>query len=299
LADVLFVGLPSGEVYMMSKLCGWLLVMGVAITLGAGAGLCQEEAATEEPAAEESGAPDTSLAELLRSVETVPEDVEVPEAGFVARMKESGLVELFLKGGPFMYPLLGASIIGVAVIIERALNLARARTDQRKLMKRVLDALHSKGVDAAASEAERTPGPIAAILHAGLRRADRGTDAVERAIETAGTIEMSFLERGLIWLATLATIAPLLGFLGTVSGMIRAFNAIAEAEQVNAKLVASGISEALITTATGLLIAIPIQAFHNFFVSQIDRFIIEMEESAAELADTLVMLDSSRAGKEG
>ena len=279
-----------------SKIWCCLLVVGLAIIITAGIASAQETSteADMEPAAEEAQ-PDTSLADLLRALETPVEEAAAPSEGsFVSRMKESGLVELFLKGGGFMYPLLIASIIGVAVIIERAVTLSRARTDVRKLMKRVLDALHSKGVDAAAAECERTRGPIAAILHAGLKRAERGTEAVERAIETAGTIETSFLERGLIWLATLATIAPLLGFLGTVSGMIRAFNAIAEAEQVNAKLVASGISEALITTATGLLVAIPMQAFHNFFVAQIDRFIIEMEESTADLVDTLVMLGKTK-----
>lgn len=279
-----------------SKMWCCLLIVGLAIMLTAGIASAQETSteAAMEPAAG-AAQPDTSLADLLRSLETPAEEAAAPTGGsFVTRMKESGLVELFLKGGGFMYPLLVASIIGVAVIIERAVTLSRARTDVRKLMKRVLDALHSKGVDAAAAECERTKGPIAAILHAGLKRAERGTDAVERAIETAGTIETSFLERGLIWLATLATIAPLLGFLGTVSGMIRAFNAIAEAEQVNAKLVASGISEALITTATGLLVAIPMQAFHNFFVAQIDRFIIEMEETTADLVDTLVMLGKTQ-----
>jgi len=279
-----------------SKIWCCLLVVGLAIVMTAGIASAQETSteADMEPAAEEAQ-PDTSLADLLRALETPAEEAAAPsEGGFVSRIRESGLVELFLKGGGFMYPLLIASIIGVAVIIERAVTLSRARTDVRKLMKRVLDALHSKGVDAAAAECERTRGPIAAILHAGLKRAERGTEAVERAIETAGTIETSFLERGLIWLATLATIAPLLGFLGTVSGMIRAFNAIAEAEQVNAKLVASGISEALITTATGLLVAIPMQAFHNFFVAQIDRFIIEMEESTADLVDTLVMLGKTK-----
>jgi biopolymer transport protein ExbB len=273
------------------KFWSCLIVVGIGLVLISGVSMSQEEAVTEEVAQ-----PDTSLAELLRSVETVPEEAEIPEGGVVARLRESGLVELFLKGGMFMYPLLLCSIIGAAVIIERAVTLSRARTDVRKLMKRVLDALHSKGVEAAAGECERTRGPIAAILHAGLKRAERGTEAVERGIETAATIETSFLERGLIWLATLATIAPLLGFLGTVSGMIRAFNAIAEAEQVNAKLVASGISEALITTAAGLLIAIPIQAFHNLFVAQIDRFIIEMEESTADLVDTLVMVGGMKTG---
>ncbi len=272
-----------------------LLVVGLAVILTTGIASAQGTSTEADMGAAGGAQPDTSLADLLRSLETpVNEAAGSAESGFVARMKESGLVELFIKGGLFMYPILVASIIGAAVIIERAVTLSRARTDVRKLMKRVLDALHSKGVDAAAAECERTKGPIAAILHAGLKRAERGTEAVERAIETAGTIETSFLERGLIWLATLATIAPLLGFLGTVSGMIRAFNAIAEAEQVNAKLVASGISEALITTAAGLLVAIPMQAFHNFFVAQIDRFIIEMEESTADLVDTLVMLGKTQ-----
>ncbi|MBI4720590.1 MAG: MotA/TolQ/ExbB proton channel family protein [Chitinivibrionia bacterium] len=131
----------------------------------------------------------------------------------------------------------------------------------------------------------------AAVLHSGLMRASRGSEAVEKAISTAGVIEMSFLERGLIAIATVANIAPLLGFLGTVSGMINAFGAIAAAEQVSAKLVAKGIEEALITTLAGLCIAIPCNVMHNFFISQIDRFIIEMEEASADLIDELLALE--------
>ena len=110
---------------------------------------------------------------------------------------------------------------------------------------------------------------------------------MEKAIETAASIEIALLERGLIWLATVANIAPLLGFLGTVSGMIHAFEAIAAAEEVSAKLVATGIYEALITTAAGLIVAIPVQAAHNYFVSRIDKFVIDIEESGAELIDSL------------
>lgn len=287
----------------------WVSLIIISMLAISFAGVClAQEGAAEEAAAETAEgaeeAPmeaqaDSSLADLLASVETPVEDAEVPEGGMMTRIRESGLVTLFFKGGNFMYALLVTSIIGVAVIIERLITLTRARTDTRRLMKTVLDALHSKGVEAAAQECERTRGPIASILHAGLKRADMGAEAVERSIEAAGTVETSFLERGLIWLSTVATVAPLLGFLGTVSGMIRAFNAIAEAEQVNAKLVASGISEALITTATGLIIAIPMQTFHNYFVSQIDRFIIEMEESSADLVDTLVILGKMQPPKVG
>ena len=134
------------------------------------------EAAAEEGAAEgtEEAAVDSSLADLLASVETPVEEAEAPEGGVMARFKESGLVTLFIRGGNFMYALLITSIIGVAVILERLITLTRARTDTRRLMKRVLDALHSKGVEAAAQECERTRGPIASILHAGLKRADMG-----------------------------------------------------------------------------------------------------------------------------
>ncbi|MBD3336291.1 MAG: MotA/TolQ/ExbB proton channel family protein [Candidatus Eisenbacteria bacterium] len=204
------------------------------------------------------------------------------------------MLELFQAGGNFMWPLLLTSIIGLAVILERMFTLQRAHTNTRRLMERILQDLKSDGVGAAIETCTRTRGPIAAILHAGLLKAHKGPEAVEKAIENAGTIEMSFLQRGLIWLATVANIAPLMGFLGTVSGMINAFEAIAAAEQVSAKVVAKGISEALITTATGLLIAIPVQTAHNYFVARIDRFVLEMEESSVELVDAL----SEEAGQQ-
>ena len=122
---------------------------------------------------------------------------------------------------------------------------------------------------------------------------DKGRDAVEKAIGTAGTIEMSFLERGLIWVSSVTTIAPLVGFLGTVSGMINAFEAIAASEQVNAKLVASGISEALITTATGLIIAIPAQLAYNWYTTKITRFVRDIETATNMLLETFAEMDES------
>jgi biopolymer transport protein ExbB len=149
--------------------------------------------------------------------------------------------------------------------------------------------------EAALPVCQRTRGPIAAVLHSGLLRAHRGPEAVEKAIATSGAIEMAFLERGLTALATLSNVAPLLGFLGTVSGMISAFAAIAAAEQVSAKLVAKGIEEALITTAAGLVIAVPITLFYSYFVTRIDRFVIEMEEASAEVVDELLDMEHKRA----
>ena len=204
---------------------------------------------------------------------------------------QSGAGQLFVAGGNFMWGLLAAAIVALAIILERAYTLAKARTNTRRLIGNVITTLRSEGVSEAAQVCERTRGPIAAILHSGLMRAERGPEAVEKAIETSGTIEMAFLERGLVALSAVANTAPLLGFLGTVSGMISAFEAIANADNVNAKLVASGISEALITTATGLIIAIPASLGHSFFLSVIDRFIIEMEETSAELVEELTQIN--------
>ncbi len=223
--------------------------------------------------------------------------VEAPVGGFMGWFERdmpwlarSGAGQLFIKGGNFMLPLFLCAVVMIAVLIERFVTLARARTNTRRLIGTVITTLRSDGVTEAAQVCERTRGPIAAILHSGLLRADRGPEAVEKAIETSGTIEMSFLERGLVALSTVANVAPLLGFLGTVSGMINAFEAIANADQVNAKLVASGISEALITTAAGLVIAIPASIGYSFFLSVIDRFIIEMEETSAELVEELTQI---------
>ncbi len=227
------------------------------------------------------------------------EEAEVPieqPPTFIDKIKNSGLVTLFVQGGRFMWLLLICSVVGLAVIIERMITLQRAKTNVGKLMANIIGALHNDGVEGAISVCERTRGPIAAIIHAGLMRHHLGTAAVEKAIESSGTIEMSFLERGLIVLASVINIAPMLGFLGTVSGMISAFNAIASAEQVNAKLVATGISEALITTASGLLIGIVAQAFYNYFVSRIDTYVIDMEESTAELIDVMVDLEAKAGG---
>ncbi|MFO7607622.1 MAG: MotA/TolQ/ExbB proton channel family protein [Candidatus Krumholzibacteriia bacterium] len=228
------------------------------------------------------------------SLKEVPQFIE-PVGGLMGVIDRSpigntGAGELFVKGGQFMWWLLLVALVGFVFLIERLWTLNRARVNTRRLIGTVITTLRNDGVQAASEECQKVRGPIAAILYAGLQKADKGRDAMEKAIATAGTIEMSFLERGLIWISSVTTIAPLIGFLGTVSGMINAFEAIAASEQVNAKLVASGISEALITTATGLVVAIPATIGYNYFVSSIDRFVIEMEETSAELIEEMERL---------
>jgi biopolymer transport protein ExbB len=224
---------------------------------------------------------------VMRKIDDMRERARL---GWVYKIRYSGLGDWYVRGGVFMHPLLGCSIAGAVFIIERIYTLNRARVDTKKLMDQVLKALQAEGVDAALKVCESTRGPIASVLHAGLMRANYGSEAVKEAIETAGAIEVSFLERGLVVIATVSTLAPMFGFLGTVSGMMNAFAAIAAAEQVSAKIVASGIEEALITTIAGLCIAIPCTMGHSYCIGMIDRFVLEMEESSANLVNELVQI---------
>jgi len=198
------------------------------------------------------------------------------------------MVELFLAGGPFMWPILILLIIGLAFTIERFWTLGKASVNTRKFLARLHNALQEGGVEAAAAECEKTPGPVASILHAGLSRADKGIEHVEKAISNAGSIEMAFLERGMIVLSTVIVLAPMLGFTGTVSGMVNAFDSIKKANDISPAIVAGGISQALLTTLFGLVVAMIIQIFYNYFTSKIDKLIIDMEESSVELMDALV-----------
>jgi len=201
------------------------------------------------------------------------------------------MVYYFNAGGIFMWPILVALVIGLMISLERFITLTRAGVNTRKFLTAVKDALKSDGVDDALDVCASTRGPVASIFHAGLMRTDRGVEHVEKAITNAGSIEMAFLERGMIWLATVISVAPMLGFTGTVVGMIAAFDAIKAANDISPSIVAGGISQALLTTAFGLIVAMIIQVVHNYFVSKIDKLIIDMEESSTELVDTLIELD--------
>ncbi|MCR4439728.1 MAG: MotA/TolQ/ExbB proton channel family protein [candidate division KSB1 bacterium] len=204
------------------------------------------------------------------------------------------MLELYLRGGAFMWPILALLILGLAISFERLWTLSRASVKTKEFLAQIREALKGGGVKLALELCEKTRGPVAAIFHAGLLRADRGIDQVEKAIVNAGSIEMAFLERGLVWLATVVSVAPMLGFLGTVWGMVNAFDAIAKANDISPTIVADGISQALLTTVFGLIVAIITQAAHNYFVSRIDRLVIDMEESSVDLIDTLVEVEKTK-----
>lgn len=200
------------------------------------------------------------------------------------------MVEMFNNGGFFMWPILILLIIGLAFSLERIWTLTRASVNTRKFLARLHNALKEGGIEAAAAECENTQGPVASILHAGLARSSKGLEAVEKAISNAGSIEMAFLERGMLVLTTVIVLAPMLGFTGTVAGMVDAFDAIKKANDISPAVVAGGISKALLTTLFGLVVAMTIQLFYNYFTSRIDKLIIDMEESSVELMDALVEL---------
>ena len=208
------------------------------------------------------------------------------------------LMTLFADGGLMMYPLTLCSMVALGVILAKAYTLWAAHKGTDRLLNEVEEAALAGNVDAAIEICRDTPGPAGAILLAGLRRIQTrrlAAGELEAAVSTTGTIELGFLERGLVILATIANVAPLMGFLGTVAGMILAFAAIEEAGDVDPTLVAGGIKVALLTTAAGLLIAVPVNVAYNFFVTRIDKLIVDMERGAQKILN--IAWDMERSGQ--
>ncbi len=196
--------------------------------------------------------------------------------------------------GFMRWPLALCLVIGILVIIWKFLSLMVKSTSTRKVLRDVDELLAAQRIDEALELTRESQSPGARVIYAGLERHEEGQDRVMKAIENQGLIELSKLERGLVVLATLTNIGPLLGFLGTVIGMIIAFQSIEAAGEVEATLVAGGIKVALLTTAAGLAIAIPMSIFHNYFVSRIDSLVIDMEESAQKMIDALHAIERGR-----
>ena len=204
------------------------------------------------------------------------------------------LASKYEAGGLFMHPILACLVLGLAFCVERFWTLSRARVNTKDFIVKVTKALETGGVEAAKDICANTRGPIASVFHAGLLSADEGLDAAEKAIIAYGGIEMSFLEKGMTWISTFITIAPMLGFTGTVQGMITAFDSIKEAAQISPAIVADGISVALLTTLFGLVVAMILQVFYNYFISRIDKLVGDMEESSIELIDALYEINTRK-----
>jgi len=249
--------------------------------------VAQDEAGvtTEEVAeATDSTAVDSTAVEL--AADPVEEAAAAAEEG---KSLHSALKQKFIEGGPsFMSFVLIALILGLALAIERIIYLNLATTNTKKLLAKVEDALANGGIEAAKDVCRNTRGPVASIFYQGLDRYDEGVDVVEKAVVSYGSVQAGLLEKGLSWIGLFIALAPMLGFLGTVIGMIQAFDAIEVAGDISPTLVAAGIKVALITTVFGLIVAIILQIFYSYCLSKIDSIINSMEDASISLLDLVV-----------
>ena len=205
----------------------------------------------------------------------------------------SALKQKFIEGGPgFMTSILICLILGLAIAIERVVYLNLASTNNKKLLEKIEDALNTGGIEAAKDVCRNTRGPVASIFYQGLDRSHEGLDVVEKTVVAYGGVQTSLLEKGLVWIALFIALGPMLGFLGTVIGMVQAFDAIEVAGDISPSLVAGGIKVALITTIGGLIVAMILQVFYNYSVSKIDSIVNSMEDASISLIDLLVKYNS-------
>ena len=195
----------------------------------------------------------------------------------------------FIEGGAgFMSLVIICLILGLALCVERILYLSLSKTNTKKLLEKIEAALAEGGVEAAKEVCRNTRGPVASIFYQGLLRIDQGIEVVEKTVVSYGSVQMSQMESGLSWISLFIAIAPSLGFLGTVIGMIQAFDAIQAAGDISPNVVAGGMKVALITTVGGLIVAVILQIFYNYILSKIDTLTIDMEDASISLVDTLV-----------
>jgi len=210
------------------------------------------------------------------------------------------LYSYFRQGGPVMWPLLFFSLLGLTFIIERYIALTKARINVNEFLTKIRKALLvNRNVKEAVKVCEQYKGPVASVMKAGLLRYGHSREDIEKTIENAALFELDRLERGMGVLATTANVSPMLGFLGTVTGMIKSFATLAASGLTNPGKVAAGISEALITTAAGLMIAIPVQLAFNWYTTKINRFVRETETATNMLMETFIEMDSQRYSQGG
>ncbi len=199
----------------------------------------------------------------------------------------------FIEGGPeFMGVVLLCLILGLALVIERIIYLNMATTNTDKLLKKVKEALDSNGLEGAKEVCRNTSGPVASIFYQGLERFNEGLDMVEKSIVSYGSVQMGRLERNTSWISLFIALAPMLGFMGTVIGMIGAFDAIEAAGDIQPSLVAGGIKVALLTTVFGLIVAMILQVFYNYIIAKIDGLVNNMEDASVSLVDLLAQYEA-------
>lgn len=240
---------------------------------------------------------DTSVtAEVAEEVTT--EEAAPAEAAAPAPVSEEGedytqvLRRYFIEGGAgFMGIVLIALILGLAIVIERILYLTFSISNNQRLLNKVEEALNSGGIEAAKDVCRAERGPVATIFYEGLDHYDEGIEMVDKSIISVGSVEQGKLDKGVSWISLFIALAPMLGFMGTVIGMIQAFDAIEAAGDINPSLVAGGIKVALLTTVFGLIVAIILQIFYNLIVAMIDNIVNKMEDASISFLDLLIAFD--------
>lgn len=256
------------------------------------------EETTEAAAGDTAAAMEEDSAAATEAV--MEEPVEEAPSAPVEEMEEEKtfhqvLKQKFIDGGPiFMSFVLICLILGLAICIERILYLSLSTSNSKKLLDEVESALNSGGVEAAKEVCRNTSGPVASIFYQGLERSTEGIDMVEKSVVSYGSVQMGLLEKGLSWISLFIALAPMLGFFGTVIGMIDAFDAIAAANNISPGIVAEGIGVALITTVSGLLVAMVLQVFYNYIVAKVDSIVNDMEDASITLIDLLVKHQASK-----
>ena len=282
----------------MKKLFTLLAIAGMMM-LQAPMAILAQEAQTEMAAGDSASmdmAADSTVIDSIAVDSTAVDSTAVMEPVAAAPAEEKREVlsfhqtvkKYFIEGGAtFMAFVLICLILGLALAIARIIYLNMATTNSSKLVEGIEEALGKGGEEAAKEVCRNTRGPVATIFYQGLDRSSGSYEEVAKAIEDYGSVEMSKLERGLSWISLFIALAPMLGFMGTVIGMISAFDKIAEANTINASIVAGGIKVALITTVSGLIVAIILQIFYNYILSKIDSIVLDMEEASMDLVDLL------------
>lgn len=258
----------------MKKLFAYLAIFGM-LSFGTTAVMAQEEEAA-------------AAAQTEQTTETVSSDQAV-----AAQTEQVGIHKQikikFVEGGvPWMLPILLCLIIGLAIVIERIIYLNLSTTNTKKLLQNIENALNDGGVEAAKEVCRNTRGPVASIFYQGLDRYEEGVDVIEKSVVSYGSVQMGQMEKGLTWISLFIALAPMLGFMGTVVGMIQAFDQIQAMGDISPTAVAGGIKVALLTTVFGLIAAVILQIFYNYLVSKIDGIVNNMEDSSISLLDIVV-----------
>jgi len=267
----------------MKKLIAFLTIAGM-LTMGLGNVVVAQQDQTSE---------DTEMAEDTAAVQEQEQAEELPAEEAEEQPTESQgfhqvLKEQFIEGGAgFMGIVLVTLILGLALSIERIIYLNLSTTNTEKLLNQVETAIDSEGLDAAKDICKNTRGPVASIFFQGLDKYEEGIDVVEKSIVSYGGVMAGRLEKGMSWIALFIAIAPMLGFMGTVIGMIGAFDDIAAAGDISPTIVASGIKVALLTTVFGLITGIILQIFYNYCLAKIDSIVNDMEDSSITFVDIL------------